>query len=212
MIEKNTLLMQQKYIDYINNHVNNVLRSYITLITEENLNKLYEADVFKPMDIIFSRENQVKVTNSLARQVLTHDQSKFSDEEFEPYRKKYYPYDAKDATKKSEEELEEIEQEFQGAWKHHYMNNRHHPEYWRYHIIEKTPNGNKIKLVENRLDTATIMPVVDVLHMILDWNAMSMQFGNTVFEWWNNNATDEKEALNPITIEVINNIIQCWKI
>ena len=46
-----------------------------------------------------------------------HDESKFSEEEFEPYAQKWYG----DKKETGEYEL---------AWEHHYMNNEHHPEYW----------------------------------------------------------------------------------
>jgi hypothetical protein len=46
-----------------------------------------------------------------------HDESKFSEEEFEPYAQKWFG----DKKKTREYEL---------AWEHHYMNNEHHPEYW----------------------------------------------------------------------------------
>jgi hypothetical protein len=46
-----------------------------------------------------------------------HDESKFSEEEFEPYAQKWFG----DGKKTREYEL---------AWEHHYLNNEHHPEYW----------------------------------------------------------------------------------
>lgn len=49
--------------------------------------------------------------------IKAHDESKFSEEEFEPYAQKWFG----DGKKTREYEL---------AWEHHYMNNEHHPEYW----------------------------------------------------------------------------------
>jgi hypothetical protein len=49
--------------------------------------------------------------------IKEHDESKFSEEEFEPYAQKWFG----DGKKTREYEL---------AWEHHYMNNEHHPEYW----------------------------------------------------------------------------------
>ena len=49
--------------------------------------------------------------------IKAHDESKFSEEEFEPYAKKWH--------------LDGIKTpEYSAAWEHHYMNNEHHPEYW----------------------------------------------------------------------------------
>lgn len=49
--------------------------------------------------------------------IAEHDESKFSEEEFEPYAQKWFG----DGKKTREYEL---------AWEHHYLNNEHHPEYW----------------------------------------------------------------------------------
>jgi hypothetical protein len=49
--------------------------------------------------------------------IKAHDESKFSEEEFEPYAQKWFG----DGRKTREYEL---------AWEHHWSNNEHHPEYW----------------------------------------------------------------------------------
>jgi hypothetical protein len=49
--------------------------------------------------------------------IKAHDESKFSEEEFEPYAQKWFG----DKKKTREYEL---------AWEHHWSNNEHHPEYW----------------------------------------------------------------------------------
>ena len=46
-----------------------------------------------------------------------HDDSKYSDEEFEPYAQHFY------GTKDNDFEYSE-------AWKHHWTHNEHHPEFW----------------------------------------------------------------------------------
>ena len=46
-----------------------------------------------------------------------HDESKFSEEEFEPYAQKWFG-DRKKTL------------EYEAAWEHHWQNNEHHPEYW----------------------------------------------------------------------------------
>jgi hypothetical protein len=49
--------------------------------------------------------------------IKAHDESKFSEEEFEPYAKKWH--------------LDGIKTpEYEAAWVHHWKNNEHHPEYW----------------------------------------------------------------------------------
>ena len=49
--------------------------------------------------------------------IKEHDESKFSEEEFEPYAQKWFG-DGKKTP------------EYKAAWEHHWMNNEHHPEYW----------------------------------------------------------------------------------
>ena len=49
--------------------------------------------------------------------IVAHDESKFSEEEFEAYAQHFYG-DKKDS------------KEFDEAWEHHYSNNKHHPEFW----------------------------------------------------------------------------------
>ena len=49
--------------------------------------------------------------------IRDHDDSKFSDEEFEPYAQKWF--------NNGEETLE-----YKEAWTHHWTHNEHHPEHW----------------------------------------------------------------------------------
>lgn len=46
-----------------------------------------------------------------------HDDSKFSEEEFEPYAQKWFNNSGKTLG-------------YEQAWEHHWMNNEHHPEHW----------------------------------------------------------------------------------
>lgn len=46
-----------------------------------------------------------------------HDESKFSEEEFEPYAQKWFNNSGKTL-------------EYELAWQHHWSTNEHHPEYW----------------------------------------------------------------------------------
>ena len=49
--------------------------------------------------------------------ITEHDDSKFSEEEFEPYAQKWFG-DGKKTF------------EYEEAWKHHWTHNEHHPEFW----------------------------------------------------------------------------------
>lgn len=49
--------------------------------------------------------------------IKEHDESKFSEEEFEPYAQKWFG-DGKKTP------------EYEAAWEHHWQTNEHHPEHW----------------------------------------------------------------------------------
>lgn len=89
--------------------------------------------------------------------VLTHDNSKLNPEEFEPYRKHFYPVEG--------EEPDEIGYEV--AWETHYATNPHH---WEYHL--------------NTDGTPAPIPKRDLLHLLVDWGAMSVFQNNMVSEWY----------------------------
>ena len=101
---------------------------------------------------------------SLDNQIKAHDLSKFSVEEWEPYRKNFYPV--------NEEEKENNIADYQKAWKHHYMVNLHHWDYW------------------HNTDSVDKMSIEFVLEMCCDWIAMSMRFGGTAYKWYIDNKKD----------------------
>ena len=90
---------QKEYKEYVDAHKERVEEFSIWLLSNC-------PDLFENIDI--------EVFNDL---IAEHDESKFSEEEFEPYAQKWFG----DGKKTREYEL---------AWEHHYMNNEHHPEYW----------------------------------------------------------------------------------
>ena len=104
-----------------------------------------------------------------------HDESKYSEEEFEPYAQHFY------GTKDNDFEYNQ-------AWKHHWMNNEHHPEFW---------------LGED-------MPYIYILEMICDWGSFSIKSGNIreLSDFYYNKARDDKEKnLSDATKEIIEEIL-----
>ena len=90
---------QKEYLEYINSHKERV--SQFADWLKENC-----PEVFDGIDI--------DVFDDLIKE---HDESKFSEEEFEPYARKWH--------------LDGIKTpEYEAAWEHHWKNNEHHPEYW----------------------------------------------------------------------------------
>ena len=99
MINEGGADYQKEYKEYVEAHKERV---------EEFANWLLEScpEVFEDVDLDAFREV-----------IEEHDESKFSEEEFEPYAQKWFG----DKKKTREYEL---------AWEHHWTNNEHHPEYW----------------------------------------------------------------------------------
>ena len=107
--------------------------------------------------------------------IKEHDESKFSEEEFEPYAQKWFGNGEKSL-------------EYEEAWKHHWMNNEHHPEYW---------------LGED-------MPYIYILEMICDWGSFSIDKGDMkeLSDFYYNKAKEDPEKmLSEATQEIIEDIL-----
>lgn len=125
-------------------------------------------------------------------QGITHDLSKFSLFEFFAYAEYFYgEYGVKCKDKYGTEVLksrnnivgikyQECCFKFEKAWQHHYLNNKHHWNYW---------------LSED--DMALPMPDKYMLEMICDWEAMALKFGDSAQEFYLKNY--KKIKLNPQT-------------
>ena len=123
----------KQYLDYITEHKWNVMRAY---------NRLLECqDVLNLTD---------ELLEDVKSDVIDHDVTKYSTDEFEAYRDKF--------TLKLEGV--NIEEAFDQAWEHHYNTNPHHPEYWA------GPTT-----AESRC-----MPRSAIIGMCLDFYAMSLKF------------------------------------
>jgi hypothetical protein len=117
-------------------------------------------------------EIDIDVFNDLIKE---HDASKFSEEEFEPYAQKWFNNSGKTL-------------EYKEAWKHHWMNNEHHPEFW---------------LGED-------MPYIYILEMICDWGSFSIKSGDfrELSDFYYNKAKDDPEKnLSDATKEIVEDIL-----
>lgn len=103
---------KQEYKDYIEEHIKNTKKAW---------------DLVQPkLKGEFALSEKTK--NTVETLIKSHDASKYSEEEFEPYRQYFYP----------ENDKEKNREIFDKAWQHHYGTNKHHWEHW---------NGEKIPLV-----------------------------------------------------------------
>ena len=98
-ITENLDSYQEEYKQYIINHKKRVTKFADWM--KENLPELFNEPGLEDFDEL----------------IAEHDQSKFSEEEFEPYAEHFYGSKDNDF-------------EFEQAWEHHYTVNEHHPEHW----------------------------------------------------------------------------------
>ena len=147
------VMKEQEYLDYINNHIKNIGISYLTLTKKVIDSGAYEK--FMEDDMLAE----------IARRVQDHDESKYSDEEFDAYRKRYYPID--------EDEKNSAKEELEIAWQHHYDCNDHHWNHW----VDKDGNAKP-------------MSIPAMIEMIIDWMAMGLKFSSPAPEWYEKNKNE----------------------
>ena len=126
---------------------------------------------------------------SVKEDIENHDASKYSEEEFEPYRIKYYP--TTNEKNADEETRKLIDFNSEEAWKHHYKTNDHHPMFW----------------ADSENNSPRDMSLGAIIHMLCDWEAMSYKFGTSTLDWYNNKASKEKEAMTDRTKVIVEELL-----
>lgn len=155
-LENDKIRKREEYKNYIDEHIELVKKAF----------RVFESISWKDPHI-------VETLRYVRDNIEEHDQSKYSDEEFEYYRKEFYPI--------NDDEKEENKEDFEKAWKHHYQNNFHHPEYW-------------VDAIGNQ----TSMCLSAIIEMICDWQAMSFKFGGDCRSWYYSikDTKDDKKLTN----------------
>ncbi len=104
-----------------------------------------------------------------------HDKSKFSEEEFDAYKNKFYG-----------EKTEDVEKAFKYAWNHHQKRNKHHWQYW----VLLEDNGGVVPLD---------IPVTYIREMVADWTGagLAISGANDCKVWYKQNK--DKQTLTPRT-------------
>ena len=141
---------EKKYKAYIDNHKKNVVETW----EELKKNKI----IYDYIMAQNQKENIENIENIINKNVQMHDNSKYGEEEWEPYRKHFYSV--------NEEEKKSSKKEFGKAWEHHKKTNSHHHEHW-----EEINQNNE-------------MPLTDVVEMCCDWISMSKVLGGTALSWY----------------------------
>ena len=147
-ISETQKIQERKYKQYIDNHKNKVIETW----DELKKNKII-------YNYILSQSQSQDIIEIIDKNISNHDNSKYGEEEWEPYRKHFYPV--------NEEEKKASKKEFSKAWEHHKKINSHHHEHWK----EINQNDK--------------MPLYDVVEMCCDWISMSKVLGGTAISWYN---------------------------
>lgn len=165
---------EREYIDYIRKHKANVIKAFDEMTSDSYLNDVYNSDI-------------VNALNELKYIIEEHDDSKFSDEEFDAYRANFYPV--------NDQEKEDNEDAFKLAWEHHYKVNDHHPEHW---IIDGIAHDMSLRAI---------------LEMICDWQSFYYIGKGGAQEYWNKiKGSNDKESkgITSNTAEQIERILKLF--
>ena len=154
--------MSEKYDEYLRNHINAVNECYKLLSGKELRN---------------------------CKGAITHDSSKYSNEEYKAYDEFFYP---SDGSKVGEDPKRK--EAFQYAWLHHQNTNPHHWQFW---VLINDEEG--IKALE--------MPLDYIYEMVADWGAFAyiQKNGHHLKEWYEKNK--DKMILHDLTRSVVNALV-----
>lgn len=178
-----------EYYRYLRNHISGVRRSFEQLFKNPNLSRfLYDGYKFKT----FTFEELDKAIDKAESIIPLHDESKYSDEEFYGYRHHFYPTEKEKASDTYKEEDDKV---FGDAVFHHYINNKHHSEYW----CKRDKDNNFIPDKD--------IPLEYILEMMSDWGSMSVFKHSDMKDWWINHADEEKSHMTEKTISIINELV-----
>lgn len=124
--------------------------------------------------------------------IHNHDDSKFSEEEYDAYDMKFYG--KSDFRYIEDVTQEEIDREFDYAWLHHIHNNPHHWQYW---LLHEDDGG--FKPLE--------MPINYVYEMVADWWSFSWAKNKReeIFSWYEEHK--DKMVLHPATRALVEDIL-----
>lgn len=92
-----------------------------------------------------------------------HDESKYSPEEFGPYRDYFY----------DKEKYPRSTEAYELAWLHH---QNHSPHHWQYWVLIQDEDNPRCKALD--------MPFEYIIELLCDWDSASKHYGNTAYEWW----------------------------
>ena len=161
----------REYLDYINRHI-------------EFLNKVFDEDIWplrdkKNISRYFTDSFYIDAIDKCKENILEHDLSKRTNDEFYAYRERFYPTE-----RERSEKWDEILKSFHPAWVHHYRNNPHHAEYW---------NGKDMELCY-------------ILELYCDWKSVSLLKGGNPYKYYL--TSDERNIMSENTRNVLEELFK----
>ena len=167
------------YREYVTTHIENVRKGYqkffVPLCNNDSVNPKY-----------FTKQEMIDAIVKLGNHVLLHDATKWSPEEFEPYRYKFYPTKQEKSDPNYNENMKRV---FAEGWKHHHENNEHHLNHWCEDGINRD------------------MPLDYIFEMICDWYAMSVYFKSSIVEWYEKDAKKERAMMTEKTKNIVDDLL-----
>jgi hypothetical protein len=155
---------QTKFVE----KMKNIIKKIAIHIQEERYmryvqkHRIRMADAYKEMlscPEVTNLGNEVLIM--LKQRVVFHDITKFEAEEFDAYRKHFFPI--------SKKEKENNLENFEKAWQHHYDNNSHH---WQHRRNNTEFNKNDPE------------QVVNILENVCDWLAVGYLYKNRPYQYY----------------------------
>lgn len=175
-LEKNQ--KEEEYIVYIEQHKERVKLAYA---------KFFAPLIGQELDLkSCSNEEFQEALTACNSNISLHDMSKYSDIEFQPYRLKWYPTVDESLALEDKTIFDQMREEYEAAWKHHYMNNPHHPYYW----VDEDGNIRDMELKY-------------IIEMMCDW----LSFGKDIRGWYSS-AEDEKATMSAKTKEIVEELME----
>lgn len=169
------------YKKYLKDHIENVKRSW---------NEVLRPYLEEPGNLIEFDDATVEELDHIQIQINNHDKSKYSAEEYEPYRNSFYPTCQKDLSELNKNK-------YDLAWLHHIHVNSHHPQHW---ILETDSEGLKV------LD----MDFSSICEMLCDWHSFSALYPtSTCDKWYNQNKNKIKLSFN--TKQLVEKLLVAFK-
>lgn len=152
-----------EYMEFIQRHRDRVKSAYKKYF-ENNLEQIFSDSDVNMSDIVIIKEE-------LPSQIENHDMSKYSDQEFEPYRIYRYQTDEEAEIIANDTYIAELVNEnYHEALSHHRKINPHHPYYYLW------IDDDYYTVLDRPRESALDMPLGAIIEMICDWASFDDDF------------------------------------